>query len=46
MSRGNGTKALAAALSDGEDFELLFAVPPWQKVMLAKIWKKHFSKCL
>ncbi len=36
--------ALERALSDGEDFELLFTVPPWQKMMLEKSWKKHFPK--
>jgi len=36
--------ALERALSDGEDFELLFTVPPWQKMLLEKSWKKHFSK--
>jgi len=44
MSEGNEKKSLVRALSDGEDFELLFTVPPWQKVMLEKIWKKNFSK--
>ena len=44
MSHGNKTKAFARALSDGEDFELLFTVPPWQKIMLEKSWKKRFPK--
>lgn len=36
--------AVKRALSDGEDFELLFTVPPWQKIMLDRKWKKHFPK--
>ncbi|MFA5160091.1 MAG: thiamine-phosphate kinase [Candidatus Omnitrophota bacterium] len=44
ISRGNEKKALTSALSDGEDFELLFTVSPRQKKMLGKIWKKEFSK--
>ena len=44
ISRGSDEKALTSALSDGEDFELLFTVPPRQKRMLEKIWKKEFSK--
>ncbi|HOW59960.1 MAG TPA: thiamine-phosphate kinase [Candidatus Omnitrophota bacterium] len=42
MSHGNAKKALTRALSDGEDFELLMTVPPWQKMMLEKSWKKKF----
>ena len=44
MSSGNREKALKRALSDGEDFELLFTLPPWQKVMLERSWKKKFPK--
>ena len=33
---------LLAALSDGEDFELLFTVPAKQAVPLADAWKKQF----
>ncbi len=44
ISRGKEAKALTRALSDGEDFELLLAVPPRQKRMLEKIWKKQFPK--
>ena len=43
-SRGNEAKALERALSDGEDFELLFTASPRQKRMLEKGWKKKFSK--
>lgn len=42
MAQGNIHGARNRALSDGEDFELLFTVPPWQKAMLEKSWKKHF----
>jgi thiamine-monophosphate kinase len=38
--------ALIRALSDGEDFELLFTVPPWKKMILEKSWKKHFPRVL
>jgi thiamine-monophosphate kinase len=44
MAKGNGCKASARALSDGEDFELLFTVPPSKKMMLEKIWKKRFPE--
>jgi thiamine-monophosphate kinase len=44
MSRGNGEKALASALGDGEDFELLFTVPSRRKKRLEKIWQKRFPK--
>ena len=33
---------LLAALSDGEDFELLFAAPGGQAVALLDGWKKQF----
>jgi thiamine-monophosphate kinase len=46
LSRGSKEKALERALSDGEDFELLFTVPPWQKMMLEKSWAKQFPKVL
>jgi thiamine-monophosphate kinase len=35
---------LLAALSDGEDFELLFATPSRQAVPLLDAWKKQFPK--
>jgi thiamine-monophosphate kinase len=39
-----GKPAFAAALSDGEDFELLFAVPAKDAVKLTDDWKKEFPK--
>jgi thiamine-monophosphate kinase len=44
ISLGNEEEALSKALTDGEDFELLLTVPPWQKMMLEKGWKKQFPK--
>ncbi len=44
LSRGNSAQALKRALSDGEDFELLFTVSLRQKLMLERAWKKRFSK--
>ena len=44
LSRGNKSAALKRALTDGEDFELLFTAAPRQKMMLEKIWKKKFQK--
>ena len=37
-------EALLKALSDGEDFELLFTVPRRKKVLLDKSWVKQFPK--
>ena len=36
---------LLAALSDGEDFELLFAVPAGQASPLLDGWKERFPNC-
>jgi len=44
MSKGNRSKSLERALSDGEDFELLFTVPPRKKIMLESAWRKRFPK--
>ncbi|MFA5167414.1 MAG: thiamine-phosphate kinase [Candidatus Omnitrophota bacterium] len=44
ISRGSDEKALTSALSDGEDFELLFTVSFRQKRILEKIWKKEFPE--
>lgn len=40
MSKNNKNKALKKALSDGEDFELLFTVPKKKKENLELEWKK------
>jgi len=43
--RGNGAKpALVAALTDGEDFELLFTLASKNAVPLLDAWKKQFPK--
>lgn len=39
-----GRTALAAALSEGEDFELLFTLAAGDAVKLLDAWKKHFPK--
>ncbi|HXR48207.1 MAG TPA: thiamine-phosphate kinase [Candidatus Limnocylindrales bacterium] len=39
-----GKTPLAAALSEGEDFELLFTVAAGDAVKLSDAWKKHFPK--
>jgi thiamine-monophosphate kinase len=39
-----GKTPLAAALSDGEDFELLFTVAAGDAVKLLDAWKQHFPK--
>ena len=44
IARGNCRKALDGALSDGEDFELLFTISPRQKRKLEKSWKKNFPE--
>ncbi|MEI7751379.1 MAG: thiamine-phosphate kinase [Candidatus Omnitrophota bacterium] len=44
LAKGSCCKALERALADGEDFELLFTVPPWHKMMLEKSWKKSFPR--
>jgi thiamine-monophosphate kinase len=36
--------AFVAALTDGEDFELLFTVPAKQAVKLLDAWKEKFPK--
>jgi thiamine-monophosphate kinase len=42
--RGSSAKSpLLAALTDGEDFELLFTVPSRQAVQLSDEWKKQFA---
>lgn len=44
MAKGNSREALEHALSDGEDFELLFTVPYRKKTKLDKLWKKRFPQ--
>lgn len=44
MARRNVSKALERALSDGEDFELLFTVSSREKRVLEKQWKKRFPR--
>jgi thiamine-monophosphate kinase len=41
-AKAGGRPALAAALGDGEDFELLFAVPARQAVPLRDAWHARF----
>jgi thiamine-monophosphate kinase len=36
----------AQAISDGEDYELLFAIPPRHSTRLLKIWRRKFPKLL
>lgn len=43
LSRGNSKKAIQHALYDGEDFELLFTVPPAKFEQLKKRWEKTFQ---
>ena len=42
--RSSAKPAFAAALTDGEDFELLFTVAGGDAVKLLDAWKKHFPK--
>lgn len=44
QSGKNKDKPLAAALSDGEDFELLFTASPSKKKILDVVWRKKFPK--
>ena len=44
ISKGNRGQALKRALSDGEDFELLFTVPFRQKSLLENRWKQKYPK--
>ena len=43
-SEGSAKPPLLAALTDGEDFELLFTVASRDAVPLLDAWKKHFPK--
>jgi len=42
LARGSNRRALESALTDGEDFELLFTIPPRHGKRLEKSWRKHF----
>ncbi len=44
LAKGNRVRALEHALTDGEDFELLFTVPSREKEKLLSAWKKRFPK--
>lgn len=44
IEKGNRPQALKRALSDGEDFELLFTVSSRKKPLLEEAWKKKFPK--
>jgi len=43
-AEGSAKPPLLAALTDGEDFELLFTVPGKDAVPLLDAWKEHFPK--
>jgi thiamine-monophosphate kinase len=43
-ARSSGKTPLLAALSDGEDFELLFAAPSRQAVAILDGWKEQFPQ--
>ncbi len=42
LAGGDPAKALAHALTDGEDFELLFTLPPGRRRPLESAWRKKF----
>ena len=46
LAGGNREKALAHALYDGEDFELLFTIAPARFRTLRKVWAQRFSVSL
>ena len=43
-ARGRTRPALRSALADGEDFELLFTLPPGRGARLEKAWKRAFPR--
>ncbi|MBI4368438.1 MAG: thiamine-phosphate kinase [Candidatus Omnitrophica bacterium] len=43
LARGNRKKALEHALSDGEDFELLFTISPRKLSLIRRKWRRRFS---
>lgn len=44
MAGGNPKKAVRRALTDGEDFELLFSIPARKQKRLETAWKKQFPR--
>jgi thiamine-monophosphate kinase len=44
MARGNQEKAVRRALTDGEDFELLFSIPAHKQKRLETGWRKQFPR--
>ena len=44
LHQGNDSKCLKAALTDGEDFELLFTAPPEIGGRISRSWNKKFPK--
>lgn len=44
LSRNDSDAALRAALTDGEDFELIITLPERETVKALKVWKKKFPK--
>jgi thiamine-monophosphate kinase len=44
LAAGHAKKALEHALTDGEDFELLFTVSPSKAKKLTRAWKNRFSQ--
>lgn len=44
LARRNFQKALEHALTDGEDFELLFTIPAARRKRLESEWRKHFPR--
>ena len=44
LSRRDPAKAFRHALSDGEDFELLFTCAPARRRGIDRVWKKHFPR--
>lgn len=42
LARGLSRRALESALTDGEDFELLFTIRPRESDRLERSWQRHF----
>ena len=43
LSKGNSNQALKHAMTDGEDFELLFTCSPMQWKSIRSHWNKNFA---